>query len=443
MKEIVSMQRLLLLMATTTYRAHAFLEAARRLGVAVTVGCERSQALAGANPAGHLTLDFTAPEEATRTIVEFAGVYPLGGVVAADDDGVILAAMAAAALGLPHNPVEAVAAARNKYRMRQILLETGISCPRFWRFPLDGDPVAMAHHVEYPCVVKPLSLSASRGVIRADDPAQFVAAFERLRAILQRPEAARSARRSAQEILVERFIPGPEVALEGLLTDGNLRVLALFDKPDPLDGPFFEETIYVTPSRLPAPVQREISACTAAVASALGLRHGPVHAELRVNAQGPWLLEIAPRSIGGLCSRALRFSDGLTLEDLLLRHALGLEVTALERERLAAGVMMIPIPKAGILRQVTGQEHAKQIAGIEDLRITIPIGQEVVPLPEGSRYLGFIFARDHTPASVESALREAHRQLTFVITPTMARPAQVQRASPVTPGADDLPFVEY
>lgn len=443
MKEIVSRHRLLLLMTTTTYRAHAFLEAARRLDLPVVVGSERSQALAAVNPAGHLTLDFTTPEEATHTIIEFAKAYPISGIVAADDDGVIVAAMASAALGLPYNPRVAVAAARNKYCMRQILSEAGLPCPRFWRFPLDGDPAVMAHRVEYPCVVKPLSLSASRGVIRADDATQFVAAFQRLVTILQRPDVALSGRRSAQAILVERFIPGPEVALEGLLTDGTLRVLALFDKPDPLDGPFFEETIYVTPSRLPSAVQREIAACTAAVASALGLRHGPVHAELRVNAQGPWLLEIAPRSIGGLCSRALRFSDGLTLEDLLLQHALGLDVAALQRERLAAGVMMIPIPHAGILRQVMGQEDAKQLKGIEDIRITIPIGQEVVPLPEGSRYLGFIFARDHTPASVESALRQAHQRLTFVITPAEARPAQMQRASPATLGADPLPLLDH
>jgi biotin carboxylase len=301
----------------------------------------------------------------------------------------------------------------------------------------------MASRVEYPCVVKPLSLSASRGVIRADDPTQFADACHRLMAILQRPDVAVSRRRSAQEILVERFIPGSEVALEGLLTNGQLRVLALFDKPDPLDGPFFEETIYVTPSRLPSAVQHQIASCTVEVASALGLRHGPVHVELRVNKHGPWLLEIAPRSIGGLCSRTLRFGDGLSLEELLLRHALGLDAEILERERLAAGVMMIPIPKAGILRQVTGQEHAKQVGGIEDIRITIPLGQEVVPLPEGSRYLGFIFARDSTPAGVELALREAHRRLTFVITPLEARPAQVEHVSPATLRADRLPLLEH
>jgi hypothetical protein len=232
------------------------------------------------------------------------------------------------------------------------------------------------------------------------------------------------------------------MALEGLLTNGRLHVLALFDKPDPLDGPFFEETIYVTPSRYPASVQEAIAACTADVAATLGLQHGPIHAELRLNEQGPWLLEIAARSIGGLCSRTLRFGAGLSLEDLLLRHALGADVEALVRERPAAGVMMIPIPQAGILRQVTGQEKAKQVPGVEDIRITIPIGQEVIPLPEGSRYLGFIFARHQTHAGVESALREAHRRLSFVITPAEAPHGQVEPSIPVTRGADTLPLLE-
>jgi biotin carboxylase len=437
------MQRLLLLMSTTTYRAQAFLEAAKQLGIAVTVGSERPQALAAVNPAGHLLVDFSAPEQATQAIVKFAKVYPLGGVIAADDDGVILGAMAASALGLPHNPVAAVAAARNKYRMRQILSTSGIPSPRFWRFSIGDDPTTMAHGVEYPCVVKPLSLSASRGVIRADNPTQFVAAYQRLLAILRRPDVTVSTPVAAQEILVERFIPGAEVALEGLLTNGQLRVLALFDKPDPLDGPFFEETIYVTPSRLSTALQHQIASCTAEVASALGLRHGPVHAELRLNEHGPCPLEIAPRSIGGLCSRTLRFGDARSLEELLLRHALGLETEHLERERLAAGVMMIPIPKAGILRQVTGQEHARQVEGIEEVRITIPLGQEVVPLPEGARYLGFIFARNSTPAGVESALREAHRRLACVITPAQIHPTLEDPGRPAVLGAGRLPLLEH
>jgi biotin carboxylase len=221
----------------------------------------------------------------------------------------------------------------------------------------------------------------------------------------------------SQHILVEGFIPGREVALEGLLSDGRLRVLALFDKPDPLDGPFFEETIYVTPSRLPAPVQEGITARTAEALNALGLRHGPIHAELRVNDQGPWIIEIAPRSIGGLCSRALRFGDGTSLEELILRHSLGLDVELLERENQASGVMMIPIPQAGILREVQGQAEAEGVPGIEEVRLTIPVGQELIPPPGGARYLGFVFARGEAPEQVEATLREAHRRLTFVITP--------------------------
>ncbi|HSF30943.1 MAG TPA: ATP-grasp domain-containing protein [Candidatus Tectomicrobia bacterium] len=435
------LHRLLLLMTTTTYRAQAFLEAARRLDIPVVIGSERQQALAAANPAGHLTLDFAAPEEATHTILEFAQTFPIDGIVAADDDGVLLAAQASAALGLAHNPVAGVETARDKARMRQAMAHAGMRSPRFWRFAIDDDPAAMALRVEYPCVVKPRSLSASRGVIRADDPTQFVAAFQRLLAILRQPDVAISPRRSAREILVERFIPGLEVALEGLLTEGKLHVLAIFDKPDPLDGPFFEETIYVTPSRLSSAVQEEIASCTAEVASTLGLRHGPIHAELRVNEHGSWLLEIAPRSIGGLCSRTLRFGDGLSLEELLLCHALGMQVEALERERRAAGVMMIPIPRQGILRQIAGQEDAKQVAGIEDIRITIPIGQAVVPLPEGSRYLGFIFARDETPVGVEAALREAHRRLTFTITPADEPGRAREPPWPVASGADILPLL--
>ncbi len=410
------MDRLLLLMTTTTYRANAFLEAARRLDVSVVVGSDRRQVLGEANPGGHLTLDFLSPEEATRTIREFASEYPIQAVVAADDDGVILAAMASEALGLSNNSVEAAVAARNKYRMRQVLANAGIPSPRFRRATLDEDPEAVGQRVAFPCVVKPLFLSASRGVIRADDANQFLAAFDRVAAILRQPAVAAQGGPLADHILIEDFIPGREVALEGLLTNGRLRALALFDKPDPLDGPFFEESIYVTPSRHPAGVQEKIAACTAEATRALGLWDGPIHAELRVDDQGVWIVEIAPRSIGGLCSRSLRFGAGISLEELILRHALGLGVESIERESRAAGVMMIPTPRAGILREVRGQEDARAVPGIEEIRITIPVGQELVPLPEGTRYLGFIFARDETPARVEASLREAHRHLTFVIT---------------------------
>jgi biotin carboxylase len=301
--------------------------------------------------------------------------------------------------------------------MREILGGAGIPSPPFQRFSIEEDPEDAARRVAHPCVLKPLFLAGSRGVIRADDPAQFVAAFERIAAILRRPEVAAQGGDLARLILVEDFIPGVEVALEGLLVNGRLKVLALFDKPDPLDGPFFEETIYVTPSRLPAAAQARLAACTAEAVKAIGLREGPVHAELRLNEHGPWVIEIAPRSIGGLCSRTLRFGEGLSLEEVILRHAMGLEVESLDREDRAAGVMMIPIPHAGILREVRGKEEAEQVPGIEEIRLGIPLGQELVPPPEGTRYLGFIFARGGTPEGVEASLREAHRRLRFLIAP--------------------------
>ena len=418
------MPRVLLLMTTRTYRAGSFLAAAERLGVEVTVGSERAQVLADANPAGHLVLDFRNPAEAADQVAGFARTHSLDAILAADDDGVILAAHASAALGLPHNSVDSVEAARDKHRMREILAAAGIRSPGFRRFDASMAPSVASREVSYPCVLKPLSLSASRGVIRADDPAAFRAAFERVTKILCAEGKAGGGPGSSEEILVEDFIPGVEVALEGILTGGELRVLAIYDKPVPLDGPFFEETIYVTPSRLPSGSREAVVACTREVVATLGLTHGPVHAEARINDAGAWILEIASRSIGGRCSRTLRFGPGISLEELVLRHALGMEGAAWEREARAAGVMMIPIPRAGILEGVEGREAAVRVPGIEEVEISIPVGQKVVPPPEGSRYLGFIFAREETAGAVEAALREAHRKLGFRIAPMQDRPGR-------------------
>ncbi len=412
-----SKHRILLLLPTRTYRAGAFLKAARQLGIEVVVGSNQAQTLSRYLPAKSLTLNFHKPEQATQKIVEFARKYPFDAVVGVDDDSVLLAAMASAALSLPHNSIESVIATRNKYRMREILARAGVPSPDFWLFSLEDPPADLAQKVTFPCVVKPVSLSASQGVIRADDEKQFVQAFYRLASILENPEVRDRLGTAARQVLVEGFISGPEFALEGLLIRGKLKVLALFDKPDPLEGPFFEETLYITPSRFPTSVQEAIATCTAQAAEALGLKEGPVHAELRYNHRGPWIIEIAARSIGGLCSRTLRFGTGLSLEELILRHAIGLEVESFDRERPAAGVMMLPIPHAGILRAVHGKESAAQVEGIEEIVISIPLEQEVQPLPEGSKYLGFIFAHGESPAFVEEALREAYRRLEIVIIP--------------------------
>ncbi len=382
----------------------------------LVVGSERPSALSGDLPDTLLTLDFADPDKAAAVVAEYARQAPIDAVVPVDDATTVAGAAIAARLGLRANPVPAASRARNKARMREALQRAGLRCPAFTRLRVDDDPTAAARAVGYPCVLKPTILAASRGVIRADDPAGFVAAFQRIAAILRSPEAAAYGA-EAEEILVEEFIPGREVALEGLLVDARLRVLALFDKPDPLDGPVFEETLYVTPSRWPPAVQAAIAEETARAAAALGLREGPIHAELRLNEAGPWVVELAARSIGGLCSRTLRFGTGMTLEELILRHALGMELPSLEREGRAAGVLMLPVPRRGVLEEVRGQAEARAVPGVEEVTITAHRGQELWPLPEGSRYLGFVFARGETPEAVEAALREAWRRLEVVMTP--------------------------
>ena len=431
-----SVPRLLLLLPTATYRTAAFVEAARRLGVDLTVASERASTFQDANPGGLVTLDLSDPDRAAAQARAFGHEHPLQGVVGVDDDTAVVAAAIADTLGLRGNAVVAARAARDKHEQRTLLTAAGVPVPRFTLYRVDDDARQLAAGVSYPCVLKPVRLAASRGVIRADTPEAFVAAFERVRRILERAGCetrdasvstdlvSRIPHPASRSILVEDFVPGPEVALEGLLVAGQLRVLALFDKPDPLDGPYFEETIYVTPSRLPADAQRAVAACAERAAAALGLREGPVHAELRVNSRGPWLIELAARPIGGRCSGALRFEirergkgngETFSLEEIVIRHALGMELPVLERERQASGVMMIPVPGAGLLREVRGVDAARSVALVEEVLITAHPGQELVPWPEGARYPGFIFARGASPEAVETALRAAHRQLQFVL----------------------------
>ncbi len=412
-------KRLLLLIPTTTYRTEDFMEAARGLDVDLVVASDRPNMMSGEFPDSLLTLPFSDPAAAAAEMRAYAARRPLDAVVPVDDLTTVAGAAIAEALGLRTNSVAAVAATRNKVAMRELLGQAGVPSPVFTCFSTGEDPRSAARRVSYPCVLKPLVLSASRGVIRADGETEFVAAFERITAILASPDV-RELGEGTDGILVEGFVPGFEVALEGLLSGGALETLALFDKPDALDGPFFEETIYVTPSRLPAAAQEAIRDCAARAAKALGLFDGPVHAELRVDrdAQGrfrAWMIEIAARSIGGLCSRTLAFGTGMSLEEIILRHALDLPIASLARDRRAAGVMMIPIPRGGVLEEVEGLEEARAVPLVEDVVIAMHKGQEVVPLPEGSRYLGFIFSRAAAPADAEAALRLAHRRLRFVI----------------------------
>jgi biotin carboxylase len=401
---------LLILASAHTYRLEPFLEAGRKLGVEVVRGLDVPPTHV-ISKRDFLGLDFRDIDRSVQQAQAYARQHRLRAVIPTDDATVALAAHLSEALDLPHNSIEAAEAARDKHRMRQLFAQAGLPTPWFRLASIADDPIQLAAQAQYPCVLKPTCLAGSRGVIRADAAAQFVAAFARLKAILVKA--------GLSDALIEGYIPGVEVALEGILTYGHLKVLALFDKPDPLEGPFFEETIYVTPSRLPPETQVAIRAAAVEAARALGLREGPVHAELRLNAEGVWLLEIAGRSIGGLCSQTLRFGTDLSLEELILRQALGEEIESIQREGRAGGVMMIPIPGAGTLVDVAGLEAAQAVPGIESVEITARLNYPLVPLPEGDSYLGFIFARGETPEEVEAALRAAHRELHFEITPEL------------------------
>ncbi|HEV2109161.1 MAG TPA: ATP-grasp domain-containing protein [Thermomicrobiales bacterium] len=402
-------------MSPATYRAGAFLDAARTLGLEVIQALDLPEALQ-AEWNVPLGVAFSDPDAAAARIVAGARHRPIDAVVAVDDSATLVQAKASAALGLPHNDPESALAARDKFVMRERFAAAGVPVPEYRRVPASLDPASIAGELAYPCVVKPLRLSGSRGVIRADDPSGFCRAFERTRRIVvgngEAPEHA--------FLLVERYLPGVEVALEGLLSGGELRVLALFDKPDPLEGPFFEETIYITPSRLPTVTQAAVAERTAEAAGAVGLREGPIHAELRINDEGVWPIELAGRSIGGLCSTVLEFGAGVSLETLILRHAVGLPLPDLDERQEAAGVMMIPIPKGGMLRGVEGLEAARAVKHVTGIEITAKLNQPLVPLPEGASYLGFIFARAGAPDEAEAALREAHAKLGFRIDPLIA-----------------------
>jgi biotin carboxylase len=393
--------------------------AARELGVAVTVASERRVAMSAAMGERALTLRLSDPSDAAEAIVARARDTPFAAIVGVDDQGVMAAALASQRLGLPHNPPAAVAHTRDKVAMRRVLEVANVSQPRFVLLAASDDLPAAVREAGLPCVVKPLSLSGSRGVIRANDSDQARAAVSRVRGIL-----AAAGHGDDAPLLLESYLPGAEVAVEGLLRSGRLEILAIFDKPDPLEGPYFEETLYVTPSRLGVTVLAEVERVTDRAALALGLREGPIHAELRVHEGNVSVLELAARSIGGLCSRALRFGAGVSLEELILRHALGLTLDELPREPGAAGVMMIPIPHGGTLAHVDGQEQARAVPGVGGLEITIAHGRPVVPLPEGDRYLGFLFAHGPTPAAVEHSLRQAHGCLDIRIEPSPASIAQ-------------------
>ena len=403
--------RVLLLLPTATYRAPDFVVAATALGVEVVVGSEHLQAMARTMGDRALVVSLSDPVAAADAIEALHRRSPVAAIVAVDEQGVVAAATASERLGLRHNPPAAVATTRDKAAMRVVMGAAGLLQPPHRLVRPGDDTAAAAEAVGLPCVVKATSLSGSRGVIRADTAADAVAVAERVRAI-----ATDAGSPPHAPVVIEAFVPGVEVAVEALLRGGLLHVLATFDKPDPLDGPYFEETIYVTPSRHPTTVLARLHDTVGRAAAAIGLVDGPVHAEARITPAGEVVvLEVAARSIGGLCARTLRFGAGISLEEVILRHALDLPLDDLGREVAAAGVLMVPIPRSGTLRRVDGVEAAEAVPGVAGVEITVLAGRPVRALPEGDRYLGFVFARGDDPASVEASLRAAHACLDVVI----------------------------
>jgi hypothetical protein len=433
-------RRLLLFTNKLGYQTRSFEQAAEKCGaelIYVTDRCHQLQ-----DPWGDraIAVHFDSPQFAAATVVEVVRGKQVDGILALGDAPPVAAAYAARELGILYNHPASVEACRSKLRMREIFRDADLRTPWFRTIALDPLPEPALIGISYPCVLKPLSLSASRGVIRASNREEFIAAAQRIRKLLGSAEIRSTREANLDRILVEGYIPGREVAVEGLITDGELRVLAIFDKPDPLEGPYFEETIYVTPSVLPALQQKAIRKCAEDAARAVGLTSGPMHAEFRISDESPtdaiqsvskiWPLEIAARPIGGLCARSLRFVENfptgdkaqtdIGLEDLLLRHALDLPDSDRMREQIASGVMMIPVPRSGTLERVEGEEAARAVPGVTELFITARLHDYIEAWPEGSSYLGFLFAKGQTPDAVEQSLRESHQHLKFVLTPRLA-----------------------
>ncbi|MDH3694259.1 MAG: ATP-grasp domain-containing protein, partial [Gammaproteobacteria bacterium] len=355
---------LLLLIPNGSYRTRDFITAAKRFDVSATVGSNHKPVLQKRTPNQTLYVDFSNEHDAVKQIIEFNQADVIQAIIGVDEITTFIAAKASAHIGLKHNPPRAVSIAHDKYKMRCVLRDVGLNNPDFHLVTKDADIKAVAQNQSYPCVLKPTNLSASRGVIRANTAQSFIEAINYVRQISEKWHGTND-----QPVLVESYIPGPEVALEGLLENGELRCLALFDKPGMSDGPYFEESMFITPSRLDQSVQDECVNTVQRATNTIGLCEGPVHAELRVNEDGPWLIELAARSIGGLCSRSLQFAGDVTLEEITVRHALDLPVEAIQRESSASGVMMIPIPARGRLLGVSRVDQARKVEGIKDIRM--------------------------------------------------------------------------
>lgn len=405
--------RVLVIAPHGSYRTAPFILAANKLNIDVLIASQGEHSIVSDYVQG-LHIDFQNEALAVETILAEANQHAFRGIIGTDDTTTELAAKVAKKLSLPHNDPQAVKIAQRKDLARLSLKESDVKIPQFNLLSTAKALSEQAIKVNFPAVIKPVALSASRGVIRVNDELELSQAIERIKNMLiEERQIDESVR---ETLILEEFIPGKEIAVEAMLHNGTLDVLAIFDKPDPLEGPFFEETYYITPTSFPEEVQQEIKQVVLKSCNAYGLSEGPIHAECRINENGVWLLEVAARTIGGMCGRLLSLGTGHSLEELVLLHAMGhrIEIKTIES---AAGVLMIPIPNAGILKRVEGLLEAQRVPFISELSIEVRDGYELVPLPEGNSYLGFIFAEAPTVKEAEQALRDAHDCLNIIIAP--------------------------
>lgn len=407
------MRSVLLIAPHNSYRIHAYIEAAQHLAIHLVIASESQYSLVSAVAAG-IQVDFSDDTLSLERILQAHVVHHFQAVISSDDGGVRLASVAAQALGLSSNAADSAELTRRKDLARDRLMSCGVPVPDFRTVNLSNTLEVQLCDLVYPVVLKPVAMSGSKGVIRANNQDECLDALARIKLIL----AHLSDAGERESVLIESYISGKEVAFEGLLHKGWLNQLTIFDKPDPMEGPFFEETYYVAPSRLPSDDQQLIFNRVASACEAYGLKEGPVHAELRLSGKEAYIIEIASRTIGGDCADMLKFGLNIGLEELVLLQALGrpIDIPILKD---SMGVLMIPIPSQGVLRRVEGISDAKKIKHITDVGISVREGYELVPLPEGSSYLGFIFAKAPTPALVEAALRAAHNCLNIVIAPSI------------------------
>tara|TARA_B100000686_G_scaffold128253_1_gene135463 strand:- start:1091 stop:2335 length:1245 start_codon:yes stop_codon:yes gene_type:complete len=404
----------ILIIPSASYRTGPFMNAVKKLDLKVLVISDKSQVFSGKYPDNLIIINFNHWQDRSDEISKWAKNNGLKAVIGVDEESIVLAANISNFLNVEHNPVESVLLTKDKYLMRNELLKLGIKSPWFKRFSIYESTKKIINEISFPCVIKPTFLSASRGVMRVNTMNELSDSIKIMYELLSLDELRKRGGEQSDWILFEEYIPGNEVAVEGLVTNGKLTVLAVFDKPEPLEGPTFEETIIVTPSVLTKEIQYSLLETIQNVVKALGILKGPIHAEARINKNGNYILECASRSIGGLCSKVLEFQGGMSLEELILRSYLGRNIEKSKLTDKARGVMMMPTEKMGILKEMRGVQDALNVKGITDLKLTVKPGEKLEPLPKGDRYLGFIFAEGNDQKLVIKALKNAWSKITVV-----------------------------